>query len=187
MIINNDPFFSLSYNKISNNLFLSNYVCAANDDFIKSNNIKVVINCSKDLIRPEFYDKYNIKFMRIPIDDSRAFEETKTFYKYLDSAIDLIKKSKKNNLNILVHCYTGIQRSATLVLCYIMNEINEFIDNDNTFVKNNDLNNKMEGLSLNNIIGFLKSKRDIVFYREPTFIILINDYYNKHILNKLVN
>jgi protein tyrosine phosphatase len=125
--------------------------------------------------------------MRIPIDDSSDLNETKTFYKYLDNSINLIKISIKDNLNVLVHCYAGIQRSATLVLCYIMNKISEFIDNNDNFIKKNNLNDKIDGLSLNNIIEFLKLKRDIVFYRQPTFIILINDYYNKHILNKLIN
>ena len=50
-------FLYSSYDKISNYLYLGNYNAAQDEQFIKNNDIKLVINASKDLKIPEFINK----------------------------------------------------------------------------------------------------------------------------------
>ena len=170
----------LNFNNIAENLYLSNYETAANEHFIKNNNINVVINCSKDLQKPSFYDEYGIVFYRIPIDDSMNKSDTITFKKHLDDSINLISHSRKKKMNVLVHCFAGIQRSAALVLCYIMFELRSFLQiNYGDYYKSKENHDILKrNVTLDKIILYLKKKRNVVFFRRITFNDMINDYYN---------
>ena len=111
----------LNFNNIAENLYLSNYETAANEHFIKNNNINVVINCSKDLQKPSFYDEYGIVFYRIPIDDSMNKSDTITFKKHLDDSINLISHSrkKKNECFSSLFCWYTKISSFSFMLYYV--------------------------------------------------------------------
>lgn len=103
-----------SQNEIIENLWLGDSLSSLDNNFLQNKNIKMILNCTKDL---PFTD-LDIKKIRIPIEDNRSNESNEILLEKFNEYYDLID----NNLNngILIHCYAGCQRSATLVALYLM-------------------------------------------------------------------
>ncbi|CAF1281881.1 unnamed protein product [Rotaria sordida] len=59
-----------------------------------------------------------IIYKTIEIDDSLE----QNISNYIKEALNFIVESQKNNSNILVHCVSGISRSASIVIAYIMDK-----------------------------------------------------------------
>jgi len=55
--------------------------------------------------------------------------------KYFLVAIRFIKEALSNGGKVLVHCYAGVSRSATIVIAYLMQEHNLGYYEAMTFVK----------------------------------------------------
>ena len=125
------------------NLYLGNETSSLNTNFLKENNIKLIVNCTKDL---EFNQYYKSDRVRIPIDDNKFFKNNEIF-EYLD-IVDKIHEYRKKNQNILIHCRVGSQRSATILLYYLITKLNFSYS---------------EGFSI------IKKKRPICFYPINNF------------------
>jgi len=152
-----------NYNQIIPRLYLGNYIGACDKDFIIGKNINLVINCSNDLKFPAFYQKIpNCKYIRIPLDDSDRDIDQLIMRFSLPKICPIIHEYINKNLNVYVHCYAGMQRSATVVICYLMYK--DYIE-------------KKKVSNLNNYYKFLKSKRVIVFKPDPTFENVIYGYH----------
>ena len=127
------------YNEIIKNLYIGSIESSENFDFIKQNNISVIINCTKDindkfslnLLKPIedapenvqkwlYNNSYYIKYYRIPVDDNGKEEEIINFYKYVIKILPIIYNAYNNGKNILVHCLAGNQRSAAFVAIFVM-------------------------------------------------------------------
>jgi protein-tyrosine phosphatase len=127
------------YNEILPNLYLGSIEASENFNFIESNNISVIVNCSKDIVNkfslnllkpiedapPDvqkwlFDNSYYIKYYRIPVDDSGKQKDIDDFYKYLKEILHVIIDEYKNGKKILVHCLAGNQRSAAFVCAFVM-------------------------------------------------------------------
>jgi protein-tyrosine phosphatase len=119
-------------------LWLGNINSAKSNDFFQIYNISIVINCSKDI---PFFSNFT-KNIRISVNDNLQRHEIDRMFDYLDKACDLIHNSLLNSESILVHCFAGKQRSATLICAYLM---------------------KYGNMSLEVAIQSIKSKRDIIF------------------------
>eukprot|EP01084_Bolivina_argentea_P054902 100682_1 len=86
----------------------------------------------------ENHKDINIKYMRIPIDDS-YLQNIKTHF---IKSISFINNALKNDNNkILVHCFAGISRSATIIIAYLM---------------------KVKGMSYDDAFSFVKEKREVI-------------------------
>lgn len=109
--------YNNSYNEIISGLWLGDKNSSHNTDFLTDKKIKCIINCSCDL--PFINDSSIIK-KRIPVNDDLSFEANKIILKYLNKCLEFIHENILNNKNILVHCYAGKQRSATIILCYLI-------------------------------------------------------------------
>jgi hypothetical protein len=82
----------------------------------------------------------NIKYLRVPIYDDCTYHITD----YIKEAIEFIDNAystNRNDGNVLVHCYMGSSRSASIVLAYLIYKYN---------------------YSLSDALLFLKDKRNIV-------------------------
>ena len=62
---------SNDFDLILPNLYVGNKESSQNISFIKEHNIKLIINCSKNL---KFIELDDIEKIRIPIDDNRIFK-----------------------------------------------------------------------------------------------------------------
>jgi len=128
----------MSVCEILPNLWLGDINSSKNKCFFDDNNIDIVMNCTKDI---PFYSNYT-KNIRISIDDNLENSEIDKLYLYLDKAVDLLNMELLNNKNILIHCYAGKQRSASIICSYLI---------------------KYANMSLLESIEAIKSKRLIIF------------------------
>ena len=130
---------------IIDNIYLGSAYNAASYYTLKDLNIKVIINVTKEisLYYPnefiyESYDLYD--------------NNLESIYQHLEKAYQDIKRYQKTtNGNILIHCYMGASRSASVVLYYLMKEMKH---KDGTNYSHDDA------------IKFLKKKRPVI---NPTF------------------
>lgn len=58
----------------------------------------------------------NLNHKVINIDD----QPTENIKKYFIEMIDFIDDNLKKNINVLVHCFAGVSRSASAVIAYLM-------------------------------------------------------------------
>jgi protein tyrosine/serine phosphatase len=98
------------------NIYLGNHNSALNLNFLKKNDINVIINCTKDKsfitddvdILPEMY--------RIPVNDSLLECDFIIMQEQFKNIVPLLlRKYTIEKKNILVHCHMGKQRSAIVV------------------------------------------------------------------------
>jgi len=99
-------------------IWLGDYTSAKDKDFLKDNNIQVIINCTIDL---DFTEENLIK-IRIPLEDDE--QEILYFERLMPMGAELINNF--SNKNILVHCFAGMNRSATIIAAYLINYKNMY-------------------------------------------------------------
>ena len=135
----------MSVAEIIPNLWLGNIKIAKNKQFFDDNNISIVINCSRDI---PFYSNYTNN-IRISVNDNLKHNEIVRLYKYMDKSSNLIHKELLDNKSILVHCYAGVQRSASIIAAYLI---------------------KYGEMSLKTAILSIKSKRHNAFTPSVNFL-----------------
>ena len=139
-------------NEIIPNLWLGNRNSPSEKDNLIKNNIKLVINCSKDIV---YEIDPNIQVIRLAINDVNSDESNEILGDNIDYITFIINIYLTNNLGVLVHCYAGVQRSATVVICYLL---------------------KYKHMGLDMAKSIMREKRSIVFFPYPTFNTFINNY-----------
>ena len=99
--------------RITNHVWVGSRATAADPEFLKKNKIKLVVNCSKDI------PKYSqTPMLRIPVNDSPT--DVDKMAKYLPMATTAIRDVTRYGGNVLIHCYAGMNRSATVCAAYLM-------------------------------------------------------------------
>ncbi len=140
------------YNKIHNNLYIGNHLAPIDNDFIKKNNIRLIINCTKSFN----YDlDNNIFIKRLNISDLNTPENNIIIASSIDHILDLINIFVKSNEGVLVHCHMGQQRSAMVIACYLM---------------------KHHKYTLEQAVKEIQNKRKFAFFPEATFIDFLRYY-----------
>lgn len=140
------------------NLWLGNIKIAQTLSFYSDHNVDCVINCSKDL---PFYNE-KCKNIRVSVHDNLKKEEIERLFDYFDTCSDFINIHLKQNSTILVHCYAGKQRSASIILAYLM---------------------KYANINLYDGVNLIQSKRFQAFTPGINFISSL-EKYEKYIKNK---
>ena len=124
-------------NQIIPNLWLGNRNSPTEYANLKKNNIKLIINCTKDL---NYCVPSDIHTIRLAINDANTEESNRIL---------------GEKMGVLVHCWAGMQRSATVVICYLL---------------------KYKHYKLDEAKQIMKKERGIVFLPVPTFDDFINSY-----------
>ena len=101
---------------IIDNIYLGSAYNASNYDLLKKYNIKYIINITNEISNhfPDEFVYFNFKIQDNNKD--RVID-------FLEQSYKLIKEYQKNNNgNILIHCFMGASRSATVVAHYLIKE-----------------------------------------------------------------
>ena len=168
------------YNEILPSLYLGSIESSQDFNFIESNNISVIVNCSKDIdnkfsinllkplkeapeiVQKWLYDNsYYIKYYRVPVDDSGKDVDIKEFYIYVKNIIEQIIDEYKKGKKILVHCLAGNQRSASFVVIFIMYYKKLSLEESIKFVLEKKPNVFFFGSRMNFMNALLKFEKDI--------------------------
>jgi protein-tyrosine phosphatase len=129
------------YSNIKQYIFIGNVTAAIGNyqtkeqDILEKENISVVISA----LTEEEYERHmiteedfpNIEWYRLVIEDDPNENISIHFYK----VHEIISKAIKENKNVLVHCSSGMSRSPTLVIAYLMIEYKLFYDEALKYVK----------------------------------------------------
>ena len=104
-----------SYHEIIDNIYVGNYKTALDAELLIKEGITYILNCGNGL--KNFYENDNIfKYLYVPIYDS----ESEKLDKHLEKTNSFIKEGSENGNKILIHCGSGISRSSTLCLMYMI-------------------------------------------------------------------
>jgi protein-tyrosine phosphatase len=136
-----------NYDEIYKNLFIGDIKSANDIDFINKYNIKYIINLSNEEINL-FPD---IKYKHIKIQDLPS----ENILQYFDTCFDIIDNCLENDIAILVNCFAGMSRSASIIVAY--------------FIKKNNLT-VFEAHSL------VYTKRPIIYINRG-FLMQLQNYY----------
>ena len=76
--------------------------------------VGLIVNCTRNL--PALVPGLN--HFRVPVDDTS--DEGSTFLEHLPRAVVLIDEHLSRGHGVLVHCYAGVSRSASVVAAFLM-------------------------------------------------------------------
>jgi len=105
-------FWSENAHKIIPGIWVGNYKSALDKTFLTENNIQVVVNCTPEY---PFISSKHIEKLRVPVRDSMLEKDFLLMEYYFKLIIPYLVKKYKSNINILIHCHAGKQRSCILM------------------------------------------------------------------------
>jgi protein-tyrosine phosphatase len=97
-------------------LWLGNFTSSQNVNFLKQNNITVIVNCTKDL---PFQDIPGVYKYRVPVHDNLEKQEIYAMSKWIEKILPVLADHYRQGRAILIHCAMGMQRSAIVTLCFL--------------------------------------------------------------------
>ena len=105
-------------------LYLGSAYNAVSYQTLIDKNIKYIVNVTVEI--SNYYDGNQLfEYLQIPIRDNN----TDSISAYLSSSYDFIDNAlSKNDGNVLIHCFMGASRSASIVANYISKKQNKEID-----------------------------------------------------------
>jgi hypothetical protein len=120
-------FYTNDADEIIPGLWLANYKPGLDIDFLKKNNIDVIINCTPDIpFYNEIFDEKDISQLkkmetfRISVYDSLLEKDILLMEQYFKYVLPfMVKKYIDEKKKILIHCRAGAQRSAIVVAAFL--------------------------------------------------------------------
>jgi hypothetical protein len=109
------------------NLWLGNSQAAADLNFIRTNNIRKIINITSDV--PSYFSNMkDINYLVFLADDKDICLNCKDFNTNFIRCNNFILDGLKSNTGVLVHCKRGHHRSASIIAAFIIDVLH--IDRD---------------------------------------------------------
>lgn len=125
-------------------LWIGNWRVAQNADWLRTNRITTVFNCTKQV---PFHESIPYQY-RVPVDDNLQPAEIKNMEAWAPEIAYKIHREYAAGRRILVHCHAGMQRSATAVAFFLL---------------------VFTGRPLIQIMYMIQSRRPITFRPSPNF------------------
>eukprot|EP01059_Diplonema_ambulator_P006295 TRINITY_DN16039_c0_g1_i1.p1 TRINITY_DN16039_c0_g1~~TRINITY_DN16039_c0_g1_i1.p1 ORF type:complete len:357 (+),score=81.96 TRINITY_DN16039_c0_g1_i1:68-1138(+) len=100
-------------------LWLGDVKAAKNIRFLQDNDIMSVLNCAPSQTRTsaDTYSDTDITYMEIQADDDPDYP---LIDRHLPEAASALEAARDSHHNLLIHCFQGVNRSATLVISCLM-------------------------------------------------------------------
>jgi len=114
-----------SYTEILPGLWLGNEAASQDENFIRRHNISLIVNCSKK-IPNRFANIPGMDYVRLSVNDPGPLTAPSRNQDNIDMitlipwAANIIHEALENGKNVLVHCHAGAQRSANVIVYYLM-------------------------------------------------------------------
>lgn len=98
--------------------FIGNYQNSVDPVFLHNNNIRKVVNCTKDL---PFYPSDSIQKYRIPINDTSSEQDNNFLYLNIKPVLQFIFRGNPvtRENGILLNCHAGVSRSASVCVAIL--------------------------------------------------------------------
>ena len=125
-------------------LWIGNRHVSQNAEWLRTNRITTVFNCTKQL---PFHGSIPYQY-RVPVDDNLQPAEIKNMEMWAPEIAYKIHREYVEGRRILVHCHAGMQRSATAVAFFLL---------------------IFTGRPLIQIMYMIQSRRPITFRPTPNF------------------
>lgn len=134
---------------IKGKLFLGDLWNANNIEFLKANNINVIVCVAKDIVfKPEIVENTTID--KYDMEDTLDYDISI----HLDDITELINHYIIKGKTVLVNCMAGVSRSATITIAYLM---------------------RYENMILKEALQFVKERRPIISPNK-NFLFKLSDY-----------
>jgi protein-tyrosine phosphatase len=124
-------YFYSEADEIIEHLYLGSSFNAYSLTDIKNKNINVILNITEEIDNFYEYDK-SITYYRFSIKDNNEDDISEI----LEKSYEIIDEHITNGNNILVHCYMGASRSASVIIYYLMKKFNWNYEDALLFVSN---------------------------------------------------
>ena len=147
-----------AYDEIIPNLYLGGVKALENSSNTSNTSLKfsLIVNLIKQTYMSDNSVPDCKKYIRLPVNDSPDECDKLLSLIYETQVLEHIHASLQANEPVLVHCFMGIQRSASLVACYLM---------------------KYYNMSPSESIIYIKTKRPIAFFGGANFANMIEKFY----------
>jgi dual specificity phosphatase 12 len=97
-------------------IWLGNKKAAHDSDFLRSQKISFIVNCTKDI---EFSPIVPNR-LRVPVHDNLQADEIQNMARWSPEIIYKVVHAYNQGHIILVHCYAGVQRSAAVIAMFLI-------------------------------------------------------------------
>lgn len=116
--INDNRAAAETWARVDDKIYISGYLAACNDKFIKGENITRIVKLFADdsSYYGGDYREPGVAYMVLPTVDSPEYDIQRDAI----AAMRFIRQGLARGEKILIHCQAGVSRSATIVLLYLM-------------------------------------------------------------------
>ena len=140
--------------EIEPGLWIGSLADSKDREFVDSEGIRLIVNCTYNLPRHFKGDSRNIAYVTVPVRDNRI--DVPKMSRHLPGAVAAIQKHRRRGDPVLIHCFAGISRSATVCAAYLMAE---------------------KDLTVPEAIQYIRDQKPETFGPRPVFKKSLDEYY----------
>lgn len=109
----------MSVNEILPNFWLGDKTASQSTNFLSQMNIRLIVNCSKDIPFCKSVPR-GCEKIRLPIDDNLQQDQIDEMTRLSPDVIKYIWEVYSRGNPVFIHCYAGVQRSAAITAMFLI-------------------------------------------------------------------